>query len=340
MVKELRYTPAMASKMVRLPLTDEMVEKYPWLDEEPPQKQAGGFAQEPKQISEKLIEKSFKKGEKLTEDERIALSWDYIHKVLDPGEKNWKKALDQFFTRQANMMQDNVDAWLKKQKAIPEKVDREVYLIGFWKQIIIDPSQFMLNPNEENEKLIKKLTPLIADQMKRDADRLKDELGTLIEFNVTDENIQQYINERKEIIKGINTTTFKKANKKIGLAIEEAMNENATPQEAAKLVKEAIRDVKDVRKNQAQTIARTETATISNQTRFKAFHQEGIEYHEWLTAGDERVRPDHVQVGGTIVKIGQTFPIVNIKYPNDPNGAPEQIINCRCVSIPAEEPKG
>ncbi|GAG38572.1 unnamed protein product, partial [marine sediment metagenome] len=132
MVEKLRYTPAMASKMVRLPLTEEMIKEHPWLNEEPPAKQAGGFAQEPKQMVEKLVDKSFKKGMELTEEERTALSWDYIHKVLDPGEKNWKKALDQFFTRQANKMQDNVDVWLKKQKAIPEDIDREVYLTGFW----------------------------------------------------------------------------------------------------------------------------------------------------------------------------------------------------------------
>lgn len=357
MVEKLRYTPAVASKMVRLPLTDEMIKEMPWLNEEPPAKQAGGFTPEPKKISEKLINKAFKNGQKLSEDERIALSWDYIHKVLDPGEKKWKSTLDRFFTSQSNRMQDMVDIWLKKQKAIPENIDRETYLRGFWLQqtnaeegeesgagaILATPAIFMLNPNQENEKLIKILKPLIKAQMKLDAKRLEQELGTLIEFNVTNDDIQQYIDARKQQIKDINTTTFKKANQKIGVAIEEAIAANDTPQEAAKRIKDAIKDVRDVRKNQAATIARTETATISNTTRFAAFHKEGIEWHEWLNAADERVRVDHMNmpsgVGGMIVKVGQTFPIVNLRFPSDPNGAPAQIINCRCVTIPAEEPK-
>jgi len=352
MVEKLRYTAAAASKMVRLPLTEEMIKEMPWLNEEPPQKQPAGFGVEPKQIGEKLVEKAFKKGNSLSDEERIALSWDYIHKVLDPGEKRWKTELDRFFTRQSNLMQDSVDKWLKKQKAIPENIDKEVYLTGYWLQvtkteeggesgagiIIMTPAAFMLNPVEENAKLIKLLRPLIKAQMIEDAKRLEQELGTLIEFNVTDETVQQYIDKRKDIIKGINTTTFKKANRKIGLAIEEAIKINATPQEAAKLIKEAIKDVKTVRKNAAQTIARTETGTISNTTRFAAFHQEGIEWIEWLTAADERVRPDHAMINGTVVKLGQLFPIVNLRFPLDPNGLPGQIINCRCVPIPAVAP--
>lgn len=350
MVEKLRYTPAAASKMVRLPLTEDMIKEMPWLKEEPPTKQAGPIAPEPKQLVQKLVEKSFKKGQKLSEEERTALSWDYIHKVLDPGEKKWKSELDRFFTSQRNRMQDRVDNWLKRQKAVPDDIDKEVWLTSYWLQmtkdetgtdiLIIVPSMFMLNSTQENEKLIRTLRPLIVEQMKLDAARLEEELGTLIEFNVTDDNIQQYIDARKQQIKDINTTTFKKANKKIGVAIEEAMLNNDTPQEAAKRIKGAISDTVQVRKNQAATIARTETATISNSTRFAAFHKEGIEWHEWLTAGDERVRDTHIQVGGMVIKVGRMFPIVNLRFPSDPNGAPGEIINCRCVTIPAEEPQG
>ena len=89
------------------------------------------------------------------------------------------------------------------------------------------------------------------------------------------------------------------------------------------------------------TIARTETGTISSSTRFQAFRIEGIEYTEWLTAGDEKVRDSHVIAGNSgPVEIGGNFPAVNMRFPLDPKGLPGDIINCRCVAVAAKAPKG
>ena len=101
--------------------------------------------------------------------------------------------------------------------------------------------------------------------------------------------------------------------------------------------KEAIKDVGETRKNQSMTIARTETGTISGATRYQAFRIEGIEYTEWLTANDEKVRDSHVVAGNSgPIAVGGLFPAVNMRYPLDPQGMPGDIINCRCVSIPAK----
>ncbi len=396
---EMGYPASLASRINNIPLTDEMIAKYPWLDEKPIQRTNQPPQEEPKKTIQKTISK---KG--LTEEERIALSWDYIHKVLDPGEKKWKSTMDRFFTSQRNRMQDKVDIWLKKQKAIPQDIKKDIYLKTFWNQVkkdygkigcyqlkntvngylsapfydkeeglrmlnnpnyhdwddikalsfkkkdiktvrefIIDPVAFLLNPLEENIRLMEQVKPLIVAQMKREKMRLQEELGSLIEWNVTDDNIQEFIDDRKNEIKEINTTTFKKANKKIGKAIEVSMLNNETPQEAAKRIKAAISDTIQVRKNQAATIARTETGIISSTSRFKAFHVEGIEYHEWLNAADEKVRLSHMQkpvgAGGEVVRVGSIFPAVYMRFPLDPDGMVDQIVNCRCVAIPAEAPK-
>ena len=319
-----------------IPLTGQDLSDYPWLNEQPIQKTAAPPMPE-KSIN---VTKSLQK-EMLSEEEKAAISLDYIKRVLDPGEKKWRDAMDKFFVSQRNQMQDLVDKWLKNQKAIPTEIDKSVYLIAYWKQLNIDPSAFLLEPTGENKKLEKVFRPLVKDQLIRETARLKEELGALISFNVDEDMIDDMVKARIEDIKQINTTTFKMANKKIGLAIEQAIKDNDTPQEAAKKIKEAISDVGEVRKNQSMTIARTETGTISSSTRFQAFRIEGIEYTEWLTAGDEKVRDSHVIAGNSgPVEIGGNFPAVNMRFPLDPKGLPGDIINCRCVAVAAKAPKG
>jgi uncharacterized protein with gpF-like domain len=53
----------------------------------------------------------------------------------------------------------------------------------------------------------------------------------------------------------------------------------------------------------------------------------------WLTAKDEKVRDSHSRENGNIVEVGKRFPVTNLRYPGDPKGRAEEIVNCRCVAI-------
>jgi hypothetical protein len=65
--------------------------------------------------------------------------------------------------------------------------------------------------------------------------------------------------------------------------------------------------------------------------------------HAWLTASDERVRASHIQAGkdygvnGDPGPIGYNQPFIingeKLMHPRDPNGSPENVINCRCEEI-------
>lgn len=98
--------------------------------------------------------------------------------------------------------------------------------------------------------------------------------------------------------------------------------------------------------SRALTIARTEAGTLVNSIRFEGMRQEGIGYHEWITARDDRVRPEgkpvppgygnHADVDGQVVKIGDEFRN-GLKYPNDPMGPAVEVINCRCVAVAVDE---
>jgi HK97 family phage portal protein len=85
----------------------------------------------------------------------------------------------------------------------------------------------------------------------------------------------------------------------------------------------------------AQTIARTEVARAYNETRQIAMTQLGVALQEWLTARDEHVRTDPFdhEIDGEQRRLDEPFSN-GLRFPNDPTGAPGNIINCRCVCIP------
>lgn len=84
----------------------------------------------------------------------------------------------------------------------------------------------------------------------------------------------------------------------------------------------------------AQTIARTEVARAYNETRVTAMRQLGVAMSEWLSARDERVRESH-GIDGEQRRLGEPFSN-GLRWPNDPTGAPDMVINCRCVAIPVK----
>jgi HK97 family phage portal protein len=84
----------------------------------------------------------------------------------------------------------------------------------------------------------------------------------------------------------------------------------------------------------ALAIAQTEMGYAFNSGAFELYGQAGIPQHEWLSAGDGDVRDSHLaaEAHGP-VPVGETFPN-GLRYPNDPAGGPEEVVNCRCTTAP------
>ena len=90
------------------------------------------------------------------------------------------------------------------------------------------------------------------------------------------------------------------------------------------------------------TIARTEVGTVMQTAAFdsamEAVETSVSEDEEiiaiWLTAGDERVRESHIALNEVERPLGESFlEDAELKYPLDPDGPPEETINCRCVLL-------
>ena len=119
------------------------------------------------------------------------------------------------------------------------------------------------------------------------------------------------------------------------------------PFKAMQVLSKSISDPKTFGRTEtrAEVIVRTEvnrTFSLSTQTRLGQAADAGVTVKKyWLTAGDRRVRPSHVQAGkdyGPANAIPHDKPFIvggeKLMFPLDPRGSAEETIACRCVSVP------
>ncbi len=84
---------------------------------------------------------------------------------------------------------------------------------------------------------------------------------------------------------------------------------------------------------QADMLARTDLVSLSNGASLAAAKSAGIAFKTWVTAGDEKVRPEHADADGQTVPADGMFNIggEDCDYPADPVLSDANAANCRCV---------
>lgn len=92
--------------------------------------------------------------------------------------------------------------------------------------------------------------------------------------------------------------------------------------------------------NRATVIARTETIGALNAGRYDAFRVVAADadeplYSMWLATDDGRTRHTHVEAEGQRVPVGTPFQVggFELRFPGDPAGPPQEVIQCRCVPL-------
>lgn len=120
--------------------------------------------------------------------------------------------------------------------------------------------------------------------------------------------------------------------------ISNAITQGILQGESIDKVAKRLRSVTDMDRNAAKRNARTAVTGAQNAGRvasYKRAESMGVEVRqEWLAAHDGRTRESHAKIDGEQVAVGKTFSN-GCRYPGDPNGAPEEVYNCRCTLIPA-----
>jgi len=200
-----------------------------------------------------------------------------------------------------------------------------------------EPSD-IFNLFDENEELNILLRPFIGDTIEDVARQALAEAGKDPYFNVDNPWIKEEINRIWNRSKQINEESF--------AIIKELLRQAYEDDWALGQLENAIRDkyIGWIRsdpgiQSRAMTIARTETNTVvSGATNF-GYMQAGIK-KKWLASIDERTRESHIQLDAADPVAADaswiTITGAEMRYPGDPNGPAEEVVNCRCALIPVE----
>ena len=124
-------------------------------------------------------------------------------------------------------------------------------------------------------------------------------------------------------------------------AIESAMTEGFEQglgtDKMARLIRKHLTDsLGDIGRSRSRMIAQTEMVQGSNFAATEAINDTGFAYRKfWSTSGLPNIRDSHLQAESDSAKgIPADEAFSNgLMYPGDPNGAPEEVINCRCTVL-------
>jgi SPP1 gp7 family putative phage head morphogenesis protein len=124
--------------------------------------------------------------------------------------------------------------------------------------------------------------------------------------------------------------------------IQRALEEGLIAGEGRDKLSARIRGVfNEISRERADRIAQTETAAAYGTGRQSAMESAGVEFKQWLTSGNDNVRPAHREANGQTVRTDEAFTVdgEELMHPGDPSGSPGNIINCHCVSIAVAPPE-
>ena len=189
-----------------------------------------------------------------------------------------------------------------------------------------DVASLIFSIDESTGKLTAVASPLTAQMMEESGQALASVLG--LSFDPAAPEVVKALLERKNFLANVSGETFNNIRDKLLISIEKG----ETVQEASARIREMY-DKFSV--GRSQTIAQTEMGFAYNKATVETYVQSGIAEHEWLSAGDADVRDSH-QIDGQTVKVGERFSN-GLLHPNEGGGPPEEVIGCRCTTIPVVE---
>jgi HK97 family phage portal protein len=233
-------------------------------------------------------------------------------------------------------------AWIKlNDKVIPIKGKMAKQLRGYFrsgnqkllnrlmgtkavKQITEDDIDSIIAVLYDDERLKSIMTPEIEGAIRTGASTIQ---------MIGDFDVKTMLAQRLEKLTEINETTRKLLSEKLHDTLAEALAEGLTESERTQRLISAAEAVGEQNLKRARTIARTEAHGSFSAGREESAKQFGATHKRWVADVFSPVTRDtHRSIHGERVKITDRFSN-GLEYPLDPAGAPEESINCRCVSV-------
>lgn len=260
------------------------------------------------QLKEELRKLFIPKGKKLTDEGRKAY-WEEHDKGMVADSRLFVVLVRQLLKNQEMRIQEALESQLTG-KDFKAKYD-------------------LVNWDIEDRIFFEISVPMFTDIANRRGIRAAALIGAE-KFELT-ERVQKFINKKAmKFAVEVNSTTKGRLKKTLAEGVKEG--------EGIPELSKRVKNVFKLRKgSDAVRIARTEVLSASNGADIEAYDQSGvIEKKEWLATMDDRVRPWHAEMDAEVVNLRSKFSN-GLMFPGDPSAPADEIINCRCTTLPVIE---
>lgn len=194
-------------------------------------------------------------------------------------------------------------------------------------------ADFLFDAHKFGRELVVAMRSVSASALEIAGQTVLDELEIRDPWKTPPAEVLNFNKARQNKIVGVGRTVFQQING----TVEESIKAGDSIDTMANKIRETFNDIT---KGRAKTIARTEAGAAYGQGRQVAMESAGVQWKEWLTSGLPNVRPAHVQANGQRVRVTDKFEVggEELDSPGDPNGSPENVINCNCVAVAVPGP--
>ena len=240
-------------------------------------------------------------------DTRLRAWKRIVRSAMDPLERKFRRRLNGYLQgRRVELLRFLGDR--ERSRALNDKLE-----------------QFLVAAESRwNDLLEKALGSTYREGVVLGAESLLPEIGKFEFFDTQNPEVLRFLADKQIRVKRVNDTIIK--------TLRQQLLEGISKTETTTELQDRVRKAFNTTRSRARTIARTEAAQTVNGARQLVMEAEGIERIEWISSGDQYVRPEHQALDGQIRTLGQSFSdAVTLRHPGDLRCSdPSQVINCRC----------
>jgi hypothetical protein len=185
------------------------------------------------------------------------------------------------------------------------------------------------DPAELQQDLQSMLYSELPDMLGSAASSTIENLGAA-PFTMPSQDVLDFIANRSDLLSGLPDELYQR--------ITDALSTGLTAGENLSQLSERISQAfNDIEEGSAEVIADSETSAAFNYATNSAARSAGVQYKQWVHGGSKVPRPDHLAIDGLVVPFDEPYPVGDppLMFPHAPDGSPEDVINCSCMSIPA-----
>lgn len=283
---------------------------------------------------------TFKDARDLDTREKRIEYWRAIEKAVQiPGERIMKAAAMAFDRRYAEAQLAKIRAFAAGKKSCAEAIHKANELTAQEAELARRVEVLQLNRAEWEAKMlklfespIKRVTSLALTNAAAETGGLSIGIGhpSVVEM-MARQGVQLAEGVTSTLANRVQTVLVEELSKATSLGDLQAAVREVLPE-----LEGSVARVFANRDARAQTIARTESGHAAESARFEQFQSDGITKLRWITQADGEVRESHAMVDGDVALMGSTFKN-GLRYPLDPRGDAEDVINCRCSAAPVFE---